>query len=373
MVMDTHKKLQLLSDASQYDLSCACGTNSQDRRKRGSDGAWLYPVSIPSGGSAIMLKTLMSNVCVNDCAYCPYREMTDTPRCTIGPDDMASLFLDYERKMNLIGLFLSSGVIKNPDMSMQLLNDTARILRKKHNYKGYIHLKIIPGASDAAIDDALSLATTVSLNIETPGELRFKTLSSKKNYLNDIIKPMQRISLMTSKGAQFEKVGKTTQFIVGASDETDAEIVKYTAGLYKKLSFDRVYFSAYQKGLGDRGIPGENAFGNPEHAFTREHRLYQVDFLLRQYSFTENDICFTGNGSLSMDIDPKMMWAQRHPEYYPVCINRASKTELMKVPGIGPLTATRIVKMRKVSRIDSLDKLPLSGKRKLCAMQYIAL
>jgi predicted DNA-binding helix-hairpin-helix protein len=284
---------------------------------------------------------------------------------------MASLFLDYERKMSLIGLFLSSGVVRNPDMSMQLLNDTARILRTKHNYKGYIHLKIIPGASDAAIDDALSLATAVSLNIETPGELRFKKLSSKKNYLNDIIKPMQRISWMTSKGMQFEKVRKTTQFIVGASDETDAEIVKYTAGLYGKLSFDRVYFSAYQKGLGERGIPGENASGTPVLAFTREHRLYQVDFLSRQYSFTENDICFTGNGSLSMDTDPKMIWAQRHPDYYPVNINRASKADLMKVPGIGPITATRIVQMRKMGRIESLDMLPLRGKRKQCALDYI--
>ena len=275
--MDTLSKLQLLSDASQYDLSCACGSKGgEDHRKRGSDGTWLYPVSLPRGGTSVMLKTLMSNVCVNDCGYCPYRDSRDVPRCTIGPDELATLFLDYVRSKRVIGLFLSSGVIGTPDRTMTLLTDTARLLRDRHRYRGYIHLKIIPGASDGAIDEALRLASTVSLNIEAPGERHFSQLTRRKNYLNDVIRPMQRISRLTAKGGPFAKVGQTTQFVVGASDETDAEIVRYMEGLYKKLGMGRVYFSAYQRGLGDGNIPGERREVRPDATtgFVREHRLY---------------------------------------------------------------------------------------------------
>ncbi|MBN1759895.1 MAG: helix-hairpin-helix domain-containing protein [Chitinispirillaceae bacterium] len=372
--MDTLSKLQMLSDASQYDLSCACGTKSgDDHRKRGSDGTWLYPVSLPRGGNSVMLKTLMSNVCVNDCGYCPYRDSRDVPRCTIGPDELATLFLEYVRSKRVIGLFLSSGVIGTPDRTMTLLTDTARLLRKKHRYRGYVHLKIIPGASDAAIDEALRLASTVSINIETPGERHFSQLSRRKNYLNDIIRPMQRISRLTAKGGQYAKVGQTTQFVVGASDETDAEIVRYMEGLYKKLNVGRVYFSAYQRGLGDGNIPGERR-ETPEKAtagFVREHRLYQVDFLMRLYRFSGADIAFDAGGSLPADIDPKMHWAQRHPEFFPVNVNRADRYELLRVPGIGPRSASRIVSMRREGRIGSVDNLPMRSAWRERAKKYV--
>ena len=198
--MDALGKLQALSDASQYDLSCACGTRQgSDHRTRGNDGTWLYPVSLPRGGTSIMLKTLMSNVCVNDCKFCPYRDTRDIPRCTIGPDELANLFMEYVRRKQVIGIFLSSGVVGTPDRSMALLTDTARILRERHDYRGYVHLKIIPGASDGAVDEALRLASGVSLNIETPGAGRFSQLSTKKDYLRDIIRPMRRISALTGK------------------------------------------------------------------------------------------------------------------------------------------------------------------------------
>ncbi len=362
--MDALSKLQTLSDASQYDLSCACGTKQGgDHRTRGSDGAWLYPVSLPRGGTSIMLKTLMSNVCVNDCKYCPYRTTRDVPRCTIGPDELVNLFLDYVRRKQVIGLFLSSGVVGTPDRTMALLTDTARILRDRHKYRGYIHLKIIPGASDGAIDEALRLASTVSLNIETPGEHRFRQLSGKKDYLRDIIRPMQRISALTGKEGPFSRVRQTTQFIVGASDETDAEIVHYTGNLYKKLNIGRAYFSAYQRGLGDRSIPGEQQKpdGDEKTQFVREHRLYQVDFLMRLYRFTESDIAFDAHGALSLDVDPKTMWAKRHPDYFPVNVNRADKYELLRVPGIGLRSVTKILAMRRRSRIVHVDDLPMKG------------
>lgn len=372
--MDAISKLQTLSDASQYDLACACGTKKgSDHRRRGNDGTWLYPVSLPRGGTSIMLKTLMSNVCINDCKYCPYRNERDVLRCTIGPDELASIFLEYVRRRKVIGLFLSSGVIGTPDNTMRQLIDTATILRKRYAYRGYIHLKIIPGASDAAIDDALRLSSTVSINIETPGAERFGKLSVHKDYIRDIIRPLQRISALTSKEGPFSGVRQTTQFIVGASDETDTEIVRYTGNLYKKLNMGRVYFSAYKRGLGDESIPGEavSKSSGKESAFIREHRLYQVDFLLRQYRFSIDDFSYDTNGALSLDADPKTVWAQSHPERFPININKADKFELLRVPGIGPRSASKIVSMRRQSRFTHVADLPLRGAWLSKAKQYV--
>ncbi|MCL2219661.1 MAG: helix-hairpin-helix domain-containing protein [Chitinispirillia bacterium] len=372
--MDTIDKLKLLSDASQYDLACACGTRGgPDHRVRGEDGSWLYPVSMPGGGYSIMLKTLVSNVCSNDCGYCPFRESMDVRRCTIGADEMAKLFMDYVRRRRLIGIFLSSGVVGTPDNTMELINGTAEILRRRYSYRGYIHLKVIPGASDAAIDQAISLANAVSVNIEVPGEKHFTALSRKKDFLKDIIAPMRRISQLTDRGMRYQRVRQTTQFIVGAADESDAEIVKYTSGLYRRLNLNRVYFSAYQRGLGAEAIPGERRVDVLEgDGFVREHRLYQVDFLFRQYGFCEEDIAFDERGRLFTDRDPKLVWAERHPERFPVDVNAADLPTLLKVPGIGPLTAKRIVKMRKGgARIFSADGLPLKGKRLALAGKYL--
>ncbi len=372
--MDTIEKLKMLSDASQYDLACACGTRGgPDHRVRKDDGSWLYPVSMPGGGYSIMLKTLISNVCNNDCGYCPFRAARDVPRCTITPDEMARLFMDYDRQRGLIGIFLSGGVVGTPDNTMELINGTARILRRKYAYRGYIHLKVIPGASDAAVDEAVALASAVSVNIEVPGEKHFSALSQKKDYLKDIISPMRRIAKLTDKGTRYHRVRQTTQFIVGAADESDAEIVKYTAGLYRKLNLDRVYYSSYQRGLGNEAIPGERRGSvSPEEGFVREHRLYQVDFLFRQYGFTEEDIRYDDSGRLFMDKDPKLVWAESHPEKFPVNVNQADEKILLRIPGIGPTTAKRIVKMRSGgARIRSMEGLPLRGKRLTLAEKYL--
>jgi len=228
--MDTVEKLKILSADSQYDLACACGTSKDDRRRRGLDGKWLYPVTLPSGGYSVLLKTLLSNACSNDCKYCPLRSETDVRRCTLQPDEVARVFMEYWRKRKVFGLFLSSGVIGSADYTMDRINAVARILRYKHNYKGYIHLKIIPGSSDSAIEDSVSLASAVSLNIETPGRKRFEILSNKKDYANDIVRPLKLMSKLTAKGMRHGRVKCTTQFIVGASDEMDSEIVEYMSG-----------------------------------------------------------------------------------------------------------------------------------------------
>lgn len=362
--MDTIEKLKILSEDSQYDLACACGTGKEDHRKRGTEGKWLYPVALPQGGYSILLKTLLSNACKNDCKYCPLRSDTDVRRCTLQPEETANIFMEYVRRKKVFGLFLSSGVIGTPDNTMDRINAVARILRYKNDFKGYIHLKIIPGASDAAIEDSFSLASAVSLNIETPGKERFDLLSGKKDYMNDIIRPMKFMSGLRKQGGRAEKVKCTTQFIVGASDETDSEIIGYMSGIYNKLKFNRVYFSAYQKGLGHPAIPGEKMpLSRPENIFAREHRLYQVDFLMRRYGFGTGDIILNSSGNLSLDKDPKQLWAESHPEFYPVRINRADREALLRVPGMGPETVSRILKARREQRISCLEYLGIRGKR----------
>ncbi len=370
--MDTIEKLKILSQDSQYDLACACGTNKDDRRKRGLDGKWLYPVALPQGGYSILLKTLLSNFCLNDCKYCPLRSDTNIRRCTLQPEEIAKIFMDYVRSKKVFGLFLSSAVIGSPDHTMDKINAAARIIREKYNYKGYIHLKIIPGASDAAIEDSISLANAVSLNIETPGSKRFEILSKKKDYANDIIHPLKLISKLTQKEFKYKKVKSTTQFIVGASDETDSEIIKYTFNLYEKLKFQRAYFSAYQRGLGHPDIPGEKIVTNLNNPLTREHRLYQVDYLIRKYAFKMGDIIFDQNGNLMLDKDPKILWAERHPGFYPVKINSADRETLLRVPGIGPRTVELILKNRGFRSISSLEDLGLKGKLLQKAKEYIA-
>jgi predicted DNA-binding helix-hairpin-helix protein len=368
----TQEKLEILSADSQYDLACACSTSKDEHRRRSGDGKWIYPVTLPSGGTSVLFKTLLSNVCTNDCKYCPLREQMDIRRCSLRPEETAKVFLDYHNQRKVFGLFLSSGVFGSPDATMDRLNGVARLLRRKHRFKGYIHLKIIPGASDAAVEEAVSLADAVSLNIETPGEKNLAKLSQKKRYIRDIIEPIRLISRLTARGSRYEKVKQTTQFIVGAAGERDAEIVKYMYGLYERLRMHRVYFSAYQRGLGEESIAGELI--GPEKAsdvLMREHRLYQVDFLLRKYGFTESDIAFEKNGNLSLAVDPKEAWARNHPEFYPVDVNRAPKPSLLRVPGLGPVTIKAILERRKQGRISSIEDAGKAGVRLEKASKYL--
>jgi len=369
---NTQEKLEILSADAQYDLACACSTSKDEGRKRSGDGRWIYPVTLPNGGKSPLFKTLMSNVCSNDCKYCPLREQMDIRRCSLRPEETARVFLDYYNQRKAFGLFLSSGVISSPDATMDRLNGVAGLLRKRHRFKGYIHLKIIPGASDAAIEEAVSLASAVSLNIETPGASRLAKVSNKKNYIRDIIEPIKLISRLTERGSRYQRVKQTTQFVVGAAGEPDRDIVKYMFGLYERLKMHRVYFSAYQKGLGDESIDGEpNAEESPTDILMREHRLYQVDFLLRKYRFKESDILFEKNGNLSLGIDPKEAWANNHPEAFPVNINRASRFTLLRVPGLGPITVKRILEQRKFARIRQIEDVGKVGIRLKKASKYL--
>jgi len=270
-------------------------------------------------------------------------------------------------------LFLSSGVIGSPDATMDRLTTTARLLRRRHGFRGYVHLKVIPGASDAAVEEAVSLASAVSLNIETPGAANLARLSSRKDYIRDIIEPIKLISRLTARGTRFAKVKQTTQFIVGAAGESDAEIVKYMGGLSDRLKMQRIYFSAYQKGAGDPSLAVEQSNASDSAgAFMREHRLYQVDFLMRKYGFTDADIAFDPRGHLSLEADPKEIWARNHPDFFPLDVNRASRLELLRVPGLGPVTVDRLLRQRRTQRIRRLEDLGRPGARLRKAQAFLA-
>jgi len=370
--MDTQQKLELLADASRFDLSCACGARDpSDRRRRTLEGMWLYPVSLPSGGTSIMLKTLLSNACVNDCRYCPFRAQRDVRRCALEAEEIANVFLDYVRRLGIMGIFISSGVLRDADHTMDRLIAVADILRRKHQYRGYIHLKIIPGASDAAIERALSVSSAVSLNVEVPRRSAFLPLSTTKDFDRDIVAPLKRISALTARGGPYAKVRQTTQFIVGASTEKDADIIQATFGLYRRLGLDRVYFSAYQRGLGDPALPGENSPLTAAQLLTREHRLYQSDFLIRKYKWDEKDIPLEADGNLSLTVDPKQRWADQHPEFFPVRLRSAGREALLRVPGLGPIMVRRILEGRREGCVRRLKDVGLRGRSLERTARYV--
>ncbi len=369
--METIDKLKILSESSQYDLACACGTNDSDRRKRGEDGKWIYPVTLPNGGHSVLLKTLMSNSCGSDCSYCPLRNSSNVRRCTLSPEEVCKTFMNYYTSGKVFGLFLSSGIIDSPDTAMDKLIASVSTLRNKYSFKGYIHLKVIPGASDEAIEKAMSLSSAVSLNIETPGSKYFNKLSRYKNFDKDISRSLKYMAFLSEH--KYRKVKLTTQFVVGASDEPDSDILKCSFALYNKLNYNRVYFSAYQD-LSNIELPFRLEEEVPENCYRiiREHRLYQSDFLIRKYGFKEEDFLFDGKGNLSINEDPKSVWAARHPEFYPVNINSASKEMLLRIPGIGPTLASRIIGLRKIHKLADLSMIGLRGKSELRTKQYTA-
>jgi len=369
---DTSEKLTILSRDSQYDLACACATSQDEHRRRSKEHKWIYPVTLPQGGTTYLFKTLLSNECVNNCRYCPLRVGSDVERCSLSPEELAKAFLDYYHSGRVSGLFLSSGVTRNPDTTMERINRTALILRRMR-FKGYIHLKVIPGASESAIRHCLSLANAVSLNIETAGEENFRDLSTTKDYLRDIIKPIQLISRLRQAGPVYNRVKQTTQFVVGAAGETDRQIIGYSWKLYKELGLSRVYFSAYQRGVGASDVPGERSALSNSGLLTREHRLYQADWLIRKYGFSAEEIPVDAQGNLSLEADPKEVWAKSHPEFFPVNINKDSAFRLLRVPGLGQVTIERILALRKSGvRLRSLDTLGRQGRLFKKAQEYLA-
>lgn len=358
--MDTMEKLRILTDAAKYDV--ACTSSGVDRAgvkgQLGSAAACGICHSFASDGRCIsLLKVLMSNACAYDCAYCLNRRSNDTPRTTFRPRELADLTISFYRRNYIEGLFLSSAVVGTPDYTCELMLQTLYILRREYRFGGYIHVKAIPGADEALIRELGLLADRMSVNIELPSNDSLKRLAPQKTK-ESILAPMTRIrdgirenahDLVKYRSApQFVPGGQSTQMIIGATPESDRRILQLTEGLYKKYSLKRVFYSAYIPLVEDRNLPALNT----APPLLREHRLYQADWLLRFYGFTAGEILDDAHPDFNPVLDPKCNWAVNHPEEFPVEVNRAPYEKLLRVPGIGVLSAKRIVRARRETKLD---------------------
>ena len=349
----TARKIEILGEAARYDvcLSSCFGGRSHDPAD--PLHRWIYPASLPGGRTAPILKILMENACSRSCAYCANRMGGSSRPVSFKPDELARLFMELVRRHRVHGLFLSSAIPIDANRTMQEMIETAEILRCRYRFRGYIHLKILPGVRYDLVERAVELATRVSINLEAPTEMHLARIAGDKDFESDLVERMRWAGklIRSGRGAR----SQTTQFIVGSSDETDREIIGAANRLYGEVGLFRAYYSAFQP------VPGTPMEGEPPVELNREHRLYQADYLLRFYGFAFEEIAFEGDGSLSRDVDPKMRWAIASPDRFPVEVNTADYKALLRVPGIGPKSATRIVRERRKGKFHRLDELRRTG------------
>ncbi len=353
------EKLKILAESAKYDVSCASSGHTRKNRPGtlGSTTGWGICHSFTEDGRCVsLLKVMMTNYCIYDCAYCINRRSNDLPRATLTPDELIELTIEFYRRNYIEGLFLSSGVIVDPDHTMERMVKVIKELRTTHRYNGYIHMKSIPGASRELVAEAGRYADRLSVNIEIPGEQNLIRLAPDKNH-ESIYKPMSYIHQGVLQSAEerrrfrhaprFAPAGQSTQMIVGATDESDKEILHLSSALYKVQGMKRVYYSGYiPVNSYDARLPAIR-----QAPLVRENRLYQSDWLMRFYGFTAGEIVDDSYPNLDLEIDPKLGWALRHPEAFPVDLNRADYMLLLRVPGIGVKSAQLIVATRRHCRI----------------------
>ena len=368
--MDIFDKLQILADSAKYDASCSSSGSSRKNLLNGIGNAHTSGIchSWGADGRCIsLLKILFSNCCIYDCKYCVNRCTNNVKRATFTPREVADLTINFYKRNYIEGLFLSSAVIKSPDYTMELLIKTVTILRKEYLFNGYIHCKTIPGCSQDLISKLGNMVDRMSVNIELPSNNSLKLLAPQKQK-DGILQPMSYISnkihqnkLIKSKlKTNFVPAGQTTQLIIGATPESDLKILTLSQNLYKKLSLKRVYYSAYISVNNDKNLP---TLESPP--LLRENRLYQADWLLRFYGFTADELLDEKYPNFNNILDPKCDWALRHLENFPVEINTADYYTLLRVPGIGVISAKKIIRARRSFMLDfeSLQKLGVTLKR----------
>ncbi|MBI4303799.1 MAG: helix-hairpin-helix domain-containing protein [Chloroflexi bacterium] len=347
--MQTQDKLDTLAAAAQFDV---CGYTGI-RHNVSSPLRFIHRAALPGGGSVCLFKILLTNICINDCAYCVNQIGRDVRRSAFSPDELAKVFMELHHKRLAQGLFLSSGIGHNPSQTMESMIKTVEILRHRYEFKGYVHLKILPGANFDCVEAGCNLANRVSVNIEAPSVQHLARLSRKKNLHDGIIERMRWVKQLTSQNDKLAPSGQTTQFVVGAAGESDRDILQTTQALYQDMGLRRVYYSAFHP------IPDSRLEDHRPTPPMREHRLYQSDWLLRVYGFPlkEVELAFGEIGNLSLRKDPKLVIAQKQPWLFPVDVNKASHEELLRVPGIGPISSGRIVEARRDHSIDSVQQL----------------
>ena len=369
------EKLEILSDAAKYDVSCT--SSGVDRKGNGTDMGNCISAGICHSFSAdgrciSLLKILLSNECIYDCKYCLNRRSNDVPRATFTPDEICELTMNFYRRNYIEGLFLSSGIVGNPDMTMELIYQTIRKLREVYRFRGYIHVKGIPGADPLLIQKTGFLADRMSVNLELPTADGLKKLAPNKHRKN-ILTPMRQIQQGIIQGQNevaiyrhaphFVPAGQSTQMIIGATPESDYQIMSVAQGLYDKFELKRVFYSAYVSINEDKELPALHT-GTP---LLREHRLYQADWLMRFYQFRAEELLNEHRPNFNILLDPKCDWALQHLEQFPVEINRADYHMLLRVPGIGVNSARRICGARRtaVLTFEDLKKIGVVLKRAL--------
>ena len=374
LAVELMDKLTILADAAKYDAACTSSGTVRGGMRGGigsASNAGCCHTFSADGRCVSLLKVLMTNHCCYDCAYCVNRRSNDLPRAAFTPRELCELTIQFYRRNYIEGLFLSSAVLKDPDFTTERMIEALRLLRTEYHFNGYIHAKAIPGADPALTHRLGLLADRLSVNIELPSESSLQLLAPDKTRAA-IFKPMAQIrdGAAQSKAElklyrhapRFAPAGQSTQMIVGATGETDRHILRLSDGLYKKYGLKRVFFSAYMPVSDNKLLPAAEGFKPP---LLREHRLYQADWLLRFYGFTAREILDESHPNFDAALDPKSDWALRHPEFFPVEVNRADYEALLRVPGIGMRGAQKIVTARRYGPLsfEGLKRLGIVMKR----------
>lgn len=362
MTEETLNKLHILTESAKYDVSCSSSGTVRANRGQGVGntvgGVGICHSFADDGRCISLLKVMLTNYCIYDCAYCINRTSNDIPRATLSVSELVELTIEFYRRNYIEGLFLSSGVVRNPDYTMERLVRVVKDLRTIHRFNGYIHLKSIPGASRELVSEAGLYADRMSVNIEIPNENSLKLLAPEKNF-QSVYEPMKFIQqgVLENKEERrhlrhvprFVPAGQSTQMIVGATPDRDRDILRLSSALYARPTMRRVYYSGYiHVNTYDKRLP---ILKQPP--LVRENRLYQADWLLRFYQFKVEEIVDDTHPDLDLEIDPKLAWALRHPEQFPVDINKADYEMILRVPGIGVKSATLIVNSRRFGRVTS--------------------
>jgi putative DNA modification/repair radical SAM protein len=371
--METIQKLTILTNSAKYDVACTSSGVDREGRPGGIGSAVACGIchSFASDGRCIsLLKVLMTNSCIYDCQYCVNRVSNDVPRATFAPRELADLTIQFYRRNYIEGLFLSSGILKNPDYTCERMIQTLTLLREEYRFDGYIHAKAIPGADPQLLTQLGHLADRMSVNIELPSEKSLRQLAPQKTKTS-ILRPMGLIRGKLEENSydmvryrhtpKFAPAGQSTQMIIGATPDTDYQIMSLAEGLYQRYALKRVFYSAYMPVSNNPLLPAVTT----KPPLLREHRLYQADWLLRYYGFTTDELLDEAHQDLNPLVDPKCSWALSHLDFFPVEINRADYKTLLRVPGIGVNSAKRILRARRSGSLDfaGLKKIGVVLKR----------
>jgi putative DNA modification/repair radical SAM protein len=351
--------LKILADAAKYDVSCS--SSGSNRKNNGGIGdasaSGICHTYTEDGRCVSLLKILLTNHCIYDCAFCVSRRSNDVKRAAFTVDEVVELTMNFYRRNYIEGLFLSSGIFKNADFTMERLMRIVKKLRLEENYNGYIHLKTIPGASDELIKEAGLYVDRMSINLELPTEAGLRMLAPEKShesvkkplaFVNNQIKEFKSESKIIKHTPQFVPAGQSTQMVIGATPETDFEIMNIAKTFYDDYNLKRVYYSGYIPINNENSLLPQIGSRPP---LVRENRLYQTDWLLRFYDFKLDEILNVNQQELDLEIDPKLSWALRNPHYFPIDINRADYKEIIRIPGIGRQSAMKIIQARKFGRL----------------------